>query len=125
MASRPILSPFPVIVNGDMSQATITSSVTIIQNLSMVSYSVSWSGTSPVGTISVQVSNDYSINMAGVVSNPGTWNTLVLSTAPAVSGNTGNGLIDITQTAAFAIRLVYTKTSGVGSLQATVTGKVQ
>jgi hypothetical protein len=123
MASRPILSPYQVITNGDMSLASITSQPSIIQNLSKVAYSVSWAGSSPVGVLSVQVSNDYSQNAEGGTLNPGTWNTITLSTPANVSGNTGVGFIDI-DSAAFAIRLVYTKTSGTGSLQAFITGKV-
>ena len=129
MSSRPLLQPQPVIgsnsgVSGDMSQASITSLVTIISNISMMSYSYSWSGTSPVGTIDVQVSNDYTQNAAGAVLNAGTWNSLPLSTAPTVSGNTGSGLIDIDQLGSFAIRTVYTKGSGTGTLTAIFKGKV-
>lgn len=124
MSSRPILSPFSVITNGDMSQATIISKVTVIQNLSMVSYDISWSGATPVGVLSVQVSNTYTQNADGSVANAGNWTTLTLSATTAVSGNTGNGFIDVDASAGYAIRLVYTKTSGTGSLQATVNGKV-
>lgn len=123
MSSRPQFNPYSVITNGDMS-GSLTSVVTIIQKLSMVSYSVSWAGTAPVGVITVQVSNDYSQNADGSVKNSGTWNTLVLSDDTPVSGATGVGFIDIDQTAAFAIRLVYTRTSGTGTLQATVNAKV-
>lgn len=124
MSSRPLLQPMPVITNGDMSTATITSLVTIISNCSMVSYALSWSGTSPVGTISVEVSNDYSQNGQGAVSNAGTWTPLTLSAGTSVSGNTGTGFIDIVQSSAYAIRLKYTKTSGTGTLQATLKAKV-
>lgn len=113
----------PVIVNGNMA-TTITSLVTIISNISMMSYSYSWSGSSPSGVISVQVSDDYSVNPDGSINNPGTWNTLPLSVTPTVSGNTGNGLIDIDQLGAYAIRTVYTPASGTGTLQAIYKGKV-
>lgn len=123
MASRPIFSPHSVITNGDMS-GNIISQVTIIQNLSMLSYSISWAGTAPVGAVSVQVSNDYSQNADGTVRNAGNWTTLTLSSPSAVSGNIGNGFIDIDQTAAFAMRLVYTRVSGIGLMQAIIAGKV-
>lgn len=124
MASRPIFSPYSVITNGNMA-GNITSAVTVIQNLSMISYDVSWTGSTPVGVMSVQVSNTYSQNMDGTVKNAGNWSTLLLSPAnPAVSGNTGNGAIDVMATGFYAIRLVYTRTSGTGTMNATINGKV-
>jgi len=130
LSYRPQNSPYPVILNGDMSQATLTSDVTIIQKVSMMSYGYSWAGSTPVGTISVEVSNDYALNADGTVKNAGTWNVLVLNvggspvTSVSVSGNTGNGFIDIDQLGAYAIRTIYTKGSGTGTLQAIFTGKV-
>lgn len=90
----------------------------------MISYDISWSGTAPLGTMSVQVSNTYAQDSQGNVKNAGNWTTLVLSVVPSVSGNTGNGAIDIDATAFYAIRLVYNRTSGTGTMNATVAGKV-
>jgi len=123
MSSRPQFSPQPVIVNGNMA-GSITSAVTIIQKLSEISYSYSWSGSSPSGTVSVQVSNDYSQNADGSVRNAGTWDTVPLSAATNVSGNTGTGFIDLVGCAAYAMRTVYTPISGTGTLQAVVNAKV-
>lgn len=123
MASRPIFTPYSVITDGSMA-GNLTSKVTIIQNLSMVSYDISWSGTTPVGEITVQVSNTYSQNADGSVRNAGTWHTLVLSDETLVSGNTGDGFIDVDANAAYAIRLIYTRTSGTGTLNVTINGKV-
>lgn len=123
MASRPIIAPFSVITNRSMA-ATITSAVTVIQNTSMVSYDISWTGSSPVGSMSVQVSNTYAQNAAGGVLNAGNWTTLTLSATTNVSGNSGNGFIDVLATAGYAIRLVYTRVSGTGTMNATIAGKV-
>lgn len=130
MSLRPRIPSYPVIVDGNMASASLTSRVTIIQELSMVSYAFSWAGTAPVGAISVEVSNDYSQNSDGSVKNSGTWTAITfslggssVSSAP-VSGNTGNGFIDIVETAAYAMRAKYTKTSGVGTLQAVLSAKV-
>lgn len=123
MSTRPMIGPYPVITNGDMS-GNLTSLITIIKSLSLVSYSLTWSGTAPVGNISVQVSNDYSITSNGEVNNPGTWNTLPLSASTAVTGNNGMGFIDIDANAGYALRVVYTKVSGIGSLNVIVAGKV-
>lgn len=129
MSTRPEIRPIQVITNGDMS-GSLTSLVTVIPKISMLSYSFSWAGTSPVGTLKVQVSNDYALNADGTVQAAGTWNTLTfslngsaVSSAP-VSGNSGVGFIDIGQTGAYAVRTLYTFTSGVGTLQAWLNGKV-
>lgn len=124
MASRPILSPY-LIINGASMAATITSPPTIVQNMSMISYDISWTGSSPSGVIYAQSSNTYSQNADGTVANAGDWNNLPLSTPATVSGNTGSGVIEIDATAMFAIRIQYVPVSGTGSLSATVTGKVQ
>lgn len=123
MASRPLINAFSVITNGDMS-GSLTSKVTIIDNLSMVSYQISWVGTSPLGSIVLEGSDDYTVNGAGAVSNPGNWVTLPLSATPTVTGNADSGMIDVVSTAIHAIRIRYIRTSGVGTLNALVTGKV-
>lgn len=91
----------------------------------MVSYDISWAGAAPVGDISVQVSNTYAVNDQGEPLNNGaTWSTITLSSPTSVSGNTGTGFIQLSDLGAYAIRLVYTPTSGTGTLKATVVGKV-
>ena len=122
MSSRPFLKPFQAIKDGDMS-ADITSTPTIITNLSMVSYQVTWSGSTPVGNVIVEASNDYTVDASGKVLNTGTWNEVTGATA-AISGNTGKGMINLNQMPAFAIRLKYVFTSGTGTLNATVVAKV-
>ncbi len=135
MASRPIITPNAVVgiyskppVSGDMS-ASIISNPTILNQLTIASYSYSWTGTAPVGDLSIQVSNDYQLFPNGTVYNPGTWAILPIFYAGAmvssipISGNSGNGLIE-GASAAWAIRTVYTRTSGIGTLQVTYVGKV-
>lgn len=108
----------------------LVSNPTVLQSLTKASYTVSWTGSTPVGTVSVQGSNDYSLNPNGTVLNAGTWNTLTLSvngttsTTVAISGNTGSGAIDVLETALYAIRLIYTAGSGTGSITAIFNGKV-
>lgn len=129
MSTRSNVRPQPVIVNGNMG-GNLTSMVSVLQSLTVGSYSYSWAGTSPVGTVSVQVSNDYSKYPDGTVNNPGTWVTIfftlngatTVNSAP-VTGNTGEGLIEWS-TGAYAIRTIYTAGSGSGSLQSVYNAKV-
>lgn len=123
MSSRPQFNPESVITNGDMS-GNIISKVTIVSKLSMIGYDISWAGATPIGAMSVQVSNTYTQNGDGSVRNPGTWTTVIFSTPTPVTGNTGNGFIDVDATGAFAIRLVYTRTSGNGLMNAVINAKV-
>jgi hypothetical protein len=92
----------------------------------MVSYDIAWSaGSTPIGTITVQVSNSYEQNADGSVRTAGNWTTLTLTGGnPAVSGTSGNGFIDLGMVSAYAIRLVYTRSSGSGTLTVIVNAKV-
>lgn len=129
MSTRTTFRPMQVITSGAMT-ANITSAVTILGSLSRFSYEISWAGTSPVGTVAVQVSNSYSVLPTGVVNNAGTWTTVAVpsgtSTALtiAVTGNSGNLIIDPVVSAAYAVRLLYTFTSGTGTLNAYINAKV-
>lgn len=125
-----IPSPTGSPANGSSLAGNITSQPILMQSLTGMGFSYSWTGTSPVGTISVQVSNDYKQDAQGRVLNAGTWNTLTLNlsgipvTSIPLTGNSGNGFIDVEQTQAYAIRTVYTAGSGTGTLQAIANGKV-
>lgn len=130
MSQRPQFSPYPAI-NAVSMAASITSTVTVIQKLSMPSYSYSWTGSSPVGTITVDISNDYTQNSDGTVRNAGTWTSIyfqldgmtMVNSAP-VSGASGTGFIDVPITGAYAIRTVYHRVSGTGTLTSVINAKV-
>jgi hypothetical protein len=96
-----------------------------------MNFQVTWSGTTPIGTIQVQTSLDYSQNVNGSVRNAGTWNAMPflistgeLVTSMDVNGNTGIGTIDISSSAAYAIRVVYNRTSGTGTMPGSAHGVV-
>lgn len=129
MSTRTRIGPEAVIVAGDMS-GSLTSKVTILQSATVINYEYVWSGTSPVGNAVVEASNDYSLNPDGSVQNAGNWNPLPLNNAGnivsliPVSGNSGVGTIDLSLNGNYAIRTRYVFSSGAGSLNVTVNGKV-
>lgn len=121
MPRKNILRQYQTITNGDMSGASITSSITNIQFLDNVGVQLNWSGSTPIGTIVVQVSADHAQDAEGNVTVAGNWISLPVSIS--VSGNTGSGYFDLNQLSSPWIRVVYTKTSGTGTLNGYVTGK--
>lgn len=123
MASRPILEPFQVIKSQSMASDVI-SDVTFIQNVSMVTYDISWTGT-PTGTFQVEVSDTYQKSADGrSVANAGNWTPVPLSITPGASGSAGNGFIELPAIGANAVRLHYVAGSGSGVLNAVIKGKV-
>lgn len=114
--------------SGSMA-SNVTSETVIAQLLPVLSFGFSWTGPGAVGAISMQGSNDYSENADGSVNNPGTWSTLTVNyqgsptSSIAISGASGNGIIDLGMTGIYALRLVYTRTSGSGTLTSICCGK--
>jgi len=129
MSSRPILTPntYTPIINNVSMATSITGPATIIQMLPGISYDIVWTG-APVGTFQVQVSNTFKIADNGAIYSAGSWNTLPTSsfqgTYPVPAGTPGNGFLDVVGTEAYAVRLVYTATSGTGNLTVVACGKV-
>lgn len=129
MSDRPLIAPNTIvpIINGVSMASSITGPATVIQRLPGVSYDISWTG-SPVGTFSVQVSNTVVLGPNGSVIQAGNWYNLpaaaLVGSLPVPSGSSGNGFIDVIGTEAYAVRLVYTATSGSGNLTAVVAAKV-
>lgn len=119
MSRKNNLLKFQNITNGDMSQATLTSAVTEIQFLDNIGIQANFTG-SPVGVFAVQVSADYARDLSGVVQNPGNW--ITISSGTAVDGSPI--YFDINQTSAPYIRLLYTRTSGSGTLNSFITAKM-
>lgn len=129
MSSRPLIVPNlqRPLINAVSMAASINGPATIINLIPGISYDIVWTG-SPVGTFSVQVSNTYSQSASGAVASAGSWSDLppaaFVGTLPAPAGSAGNGFIDVVGTEAYAVRLVYTRTSGTGSLTVVAAAKV-
>ena len=116
--SKNFLPPFKIITAGDMSQASLTSTVTDIRYLDNIALQLVMTGT-PTGTFAVQVSSDYN-PVTGVA---GTFIPITLSPAPAATGGAQNIYIDLNQLATPFIRVVYTRSAGSGTLDITITAK--
>lgn len=121
----------PVSLTDINMASSANSSATLLASNTAFSYAVKWTGSTPVGTLSLQMSNDYALGSNGQVANSGTWNTAPMdvngayATSVAISGNTGNGMIDGTApTGVNAVRLAYTAGSGTGTLSLIITAKV-
>lgn len=117
------LIKYQTITNGDMSQASITSTVTNLQFLDNVCVQLNFTGT-PTGTFEVQVSLDHAQDQNGNVSVAGNWTALTLSPSPAATGSASTIFIDMNQLSAPWIRVVYTRTSGSGTLNAYIGAKM-
>jgi hypothetical protein len=98
-----------IVTTGDMS-GNISSGPVDISTLSNYSVQFTWSGTSPIGDISVQISND-GINFDN------------LSSPVSISSNSGTKVIKDSESGYKYIQAVYTFTSGVGSLNVILNGK--
>lgn len=102
---------------------SITGTPTNIQYLDNVSVQFVYTGT-PTGVLAIQGSLDYSQGTGGTVLAAGNWTTIPLS--PAITQPAGAGgvcLVDLNQLSFPWIRLIYTRTSGTGALDAFVSGK--
>lgn len=111
------------ITSGDMA-SSITSAITNIEGLDNIGIQLNWSGSSPVGTFAVQVSADYAQDFLGNVTNTGNWSAISISPSVAATGAASDtAYIAIQQLAAPWLRVVYTRTSGTGTLQGFFTAK--
>lgn len=121
MSSRPQLKPFQCVHNGDMS-ASITSIPSVIGQITYLNYSVSWTGT-PTGLITIEICSDAQLDPNGqYIAGTGTWITLPLTANIAAVGSADTANIDIEGVGAAFIRLHYIRSSGSGTLNATIAG---
>jgi len=118
--SKKVLPKKKVISAGDMS-GNLTSSVVHIYQIDNFYVQCNILSGSPTGTLAVQVSGDHEEDMQGVVTVAGNWITV---TSSAVTAGAGSPFFfDINQSSAQYARLIYTATSGSGSLDAFIGGK--
>lgn len=106
------IPPYKMFDNADMSQATLISNVTNIEHVDNIGIIAAWTGTA-IGTIDIQVSQDKN-----------TWvnHSAIPYASPA--GFADNALANLNQEPWFWIRLLWTRTSGTGTLNATICSKM-
>lgn len=123
MASHYKLQKKQLFTNGVMTGTNVlTSPVIHILNLDNVYLQLDFTGT-PVGSFSIQVSNDHVEDAEGNVIVAGHWVALAITPAPAAAGSALDIGIDCNQLGAPWIRVVYTNASGVGVLNGFISGK--
>lgn len=119
MGRKNAITPFAAI-NGASMAANIVGEHTDLMHLDNVAYFVKWTGTSPIGVIKVQVTND-SLEPGKPAA---VWQDLDFGTPISISGNSGSHLININQMPAKHMRITYEASSGTGALTAILTAKM-
>lgn len=99
--------------DGDIS-ASVTSAETSVINLDKASIDVTWTGSAPVGTLTVEATNDEKNEV---------WRTLDMGGTISISGASGAHELIFNELPFTAIRLVYTRTSGTGTILAKIVAK--
>lgn len=92
------------LIDAQSMGTSITSSSQNMQRVISYAVQVYWTGTTPIGTFDLQASND------------DTNYTSLLSAPIAVTGNTGSIMIDVAKRGYGYIKVIYTRTSGTGTI---------
>ena len=96
-----------------------TSSITIVDGIDEAIIIVTWTGSSPVGVITIEASNSKADEFT---KGTEVYEVLDFASAINVSGNSGSHQINFTALPFRAMRFVYTASSGTGNLTAHVNG---
>lgn len=119
-----VLGKFQIVTAGDQSLATVASTITNIQGMDNLGIQVHIASGTASGTFDVQISADH-VEINGVVTTVGNWVSLGSTyTATVTSGSPADIYFDLNQLSAPYIRLLYTKTSGTGTFNAFIVGKM-
>lgn len=106
MAIKNVLTPIKIMDAVSLT-ADRTSTPVQIRYLDNISIQINLTA-SPAGAFSVQVSNDFSLNVDGSIRNPGEWVTLTSPSSVTVTAGSPDPIfIDVNQSGASAIRLIW------------------
>ena len=111
-AKKSWLNGYPLFSANNMS-SNVTTSETDVTNYDSLEIWVDWTATAVVGILAVEVMYNQS----------GLWTALSGLDAIPITGTSGNHQIMLKWVPFGKIRLTYTKTSGSGVLNATITAK--
>lgn len=110
------------IINTQSMASTITSAAVEVKNQDNVGFQMKWIGT-PTGTFAFQVSMDHLEDNEGNIVVAGNWITLPVTPAIAAVGSADTAYVDLNQLSAMYVRIVYTASSGSGTLDAYIAAK--
>lgn len=113
MGRKSILNSYKMFDNVDIS-TNQTSNFTSVKNLDKAVIHIVWSGTSPVGTVTVQTRN----------ADTESWKDVDMGGTISVSGNSGSHQLMFNEMPGIDLQLTYTASSGTGNLTASITAKV-
>lgn len=118
MGRRNLIQPYKVFdaasMGANISQAA---PYTTIDQVDKIGIELEWSGTSPVGEFFVDVAYQYPNTLEFT-----TWVPLDFGSSISISGNSGQHIITISDPPFQKMRLRYVRTSGNGTLTATLFG---
>jgi hypothetical protein len=118
-STKKLITPFRLMENASTSATITGSQVTCAHQDSAVVF-VEWSGTSHVGVLGfefLETDADRNSTKAPV------WKAVDFGQTIAISGNSGSHQIVFTTLPFFALRPVYTRTSGTGTITVTFAAK--
>lgn len=119
------LNNFKIVSAGDMSQATVASSVINAQGLDNIGIQTNILSGTPTGTFDVQVSADHKTDELGNVLVVGNWISIGSAFQAAITaGSPANVYFDLNQLSSMYVRLLYTRGSGTGTFDAFAVGKM-
>lgn len=124
MGRKSVVNGFPMIngiANPNNLSASFTSNLSSVKNLDYASIHIDWTGTAPVGVITVEARNGDDLNNSA----RDDWYELDMGAPVTISGSSGDHQLVFVYLPFTDIRLVYTRTSGTGTINAFITSKTE
>ena len=114
MGRKNVIKSFKLIDSEDLATSFTTQNVNVI-NLDKASIHLSWTGTSPIGAFTVEARNGEDDDWFELTLGGGTID---------ISGDSGDHQLNFFELPFTDIRLIYTATSGIGTIEGFLSAKV-